>query len=357
MADDVYDALREFLDKFPRGFVKTETGVEIRILKRLFTEAEAELATKLKLLPESLETISERLGVDAGELKETLDAMATKGLIFRIRRKGTSYYRAAPFMIGFYEYSIKRIDRELAEMFKEYYEQGYIKGLGSHNIPGFKVIPIEETASDEKVLLPYQKLEESIRNARRISVTDCMCRVESNLLDEGCNHPVENCLSFGAAAEYYIDSGLGREIKADEALKILKEADESGLIHASVNSVHLSNICNCCPCCCAALKALTQKGSYRQRHFNAVFEAVVDDEACTICEICLDRCPVDAIAIYETTEIDRDLCLGCGLCATTCDMEAIRLVPREDLIEPFDSVLDLWNGILKSKGLDPLKPE
>jgi electron transport complex protein RnfB len=37
-----YFKLREFLDQFPLGFPQTPAGVEIKILKRLFTVEEAE---------------------------------------------------------------------------------------------------------------------------------------------------------------------------------------------------------------------------------------------------------------------------------------------------------------------------
>jgi len=354
MSDNAYYDLREFLNQFPRGFLETESGVEIKILKKLFTEEEARLTVRLSTLPEELGNIAGRLSMNVDELEEKLEAMANKGLIFSIRRKGITSYRAAPFMIGLYEYSVKRIDKELAALFKEYYETAYIKNLGSHNIPGFKVIPVERSIESGIVLLPYQKLEESVRAARKIAVSDCVCRKEAKLLSEGCNHPMESCLSFGVAAEYYIDSGLGREITAEEAIKILEETDNSGLIHAGANSKHLSNICNCCPCCCAALKAITKRGSYRQRHFNAIFEAMVDEEECTACEICLERCPVGAIEVKESAMVDRDKCLGCGLCANSCPTEAVNLFLREDGEEPFNGVAELGNKILKAWGKEPL---
>ena len=354
MSDHAYYDLREFLNQFPRGFLETESCVEIKILKKLFTEEEARLTVKLSTIPEGFDNIADRLSMNVDELEEKLEAMANKGLIFRIRRKGITSYRAAPFMIGLYEYSVKRVDKELAALFKEYYETAYIKNLGSHNISGFKVIPVERSIESGMVLLPYQKLEESVRTARKIAVSDCVCRKEAKLLSEGCNHPMESCLSFGVAAEYYIDSGLGREITAEEAIKILEETDNSGLIHAGANSKHLSNICNCCPCCCAALKAITKRGSYRQRHFNAIFEAMVDEVECTACEICLERCPVGAIEVKESAMVDRDKCLGCGLCASSCPTEAVHLFLREDREEPFNSVADLGSKILKAWGKEPL---
>ena len=55
---DVYQELREHLDSFPGGFPPTESGVEIRILKRLFSSDEAELAKYLRPKPEPAAVIA-----------------------------------------------------------------------------------------------------------------------------------------------------------------------------------------------------------------------------------------------------------------------------------------------------------
>ena len=70
----------------------------------------------------------------------------------------------------------------------------------------------EWKASYNGLQASYQKLKERIKQARKIAVTDCICRLEARLLVEGCDHPIEICLSFGAAAESYIENGWAREI-------------------------------------------------------------------------------------------------------------------------------------------------
>jgi ferredoxin len=349
MSDTAYHELRRYLDQFPLGFPETKSGVEIEILKRLFSEEEARLTVTLLPFPEEVSRIAERLGTEEDALSEQLEAMANKGLLFRMRRQGAASYRPAPFMIGLYEYSVKRIDKDLAALFAEYYETTYVDEMGVSGVPGFKVIPVEENLAAETVPLPYQKLKESIRGARKIAVTDCICRKESRLLGKGCDFPVETCISFGVAAEYYIDSGLGREITTEEAVRILEETDALGLVHAGANSKHLSNICNCCPCCCASMKGITQRGYEKHKYLNAIFEAIVDETGCIGCEVCLERCPVSAIALQEVASVDRDKCLGCGLCASICPTDAIRLILRQDREEPFDRTYEMGMAILRRK--------
>jgi electron transport complex protein RnfB len=344
-----YEKLREFLDQFPIGFRKTPSGVELKILQSLFTEEEAELTTFLTMRPERARTIARRAGKDTSKIEEKLESMAKKGLIFRSRRDNQILYNAAPFMIGLYEYSVKKMDKELAQLYKQYYQEAGLDEIGASNVPGFKVIPLEETIQTGTTLFPYQMLKESIKNARVIAVTDCICRKEAQLLGHGCDHPIETCLSFGVAAEFYIENGMGRKISAEEAIRIIKEADDSGLVHAGANSKHLSNICNCCPCCCVSMKGMTQYGLDKQKFMNAIFESTIDGDKCIGCGNCLERCPVGAIFLEEIAKVDRNLCLGCGLCASICPEEAIRLKVRDDLTEPFDRVLEMGMAILDGK--------
>ena len=65
---DIYKQLATFLDHLPAGYPSTESGVELRILKRLFTPQEAEVAMTLTMIPELDDAIAQRTGRDAAEL-------------------------------------------------------------------------------------------------------------------------------------------------------------------------------------------------------------------------------------------------------------------------------------------------
>ncbi|MFX0069651.1 MAG: 4Fe-4S ferredoxin, partial [Candidatus Hermodarchaeota archaeon] len=81
---DVYRKLQQHLDKLPIGYPSTESGVEIRILKHLFTPEEAKIAVNLRLIPEPLRKIYRRVkktGISLEELEKHLDSMFRKGAI------------------------------------------------------------------------------------------------------------------------------------------------------------------------------------------------------------------------------------------------------------------------------------
>ena len=69
---DVYERLAKRLHELPQGFPPTETGVELRILRKLFSPEEAEMALKVKPMPETAKAISERLGMPLEEIGEKL---------------------------------------------------------------------------------------------------------------------------------------------------------------------------------------------------------------------------------------------------------------------------------------------
>lgn len=120
MENDIYTQLRSFLDSMPGSFPTTETGVEIRMLKKLFTPEEAELTMKLSEVPEIVGGIADRLHVDSNALGQKLEEMAQKGLIFRVRRSGEPLYQAYQFLVVIYEFQLKHLDKEFAEMFEEF---------------------------------------------------------------------------------------------------------------------------------------------------------------------------------------------------------------------------------------------
>ena len=130
---DVYRRLQKRLDELPVGYPATESGVELRILKRLFTPDEAEVALGLSAVPETLEAIQHRLpGRTTGELERMLDHMVEKGAIFggrMLARGGAKRYSRAPLVIGMYEAQVDRLTKELQQDFEQYAREGFATAL------------------------------------------------------------------------------------------------------------------------------------------------------------------------------------------------------------------------------------
>ena len=97
------------------------------------------------------------------------------------------------------------------------------------------------------------------------------------------------------------------------------------------------------------MKGIVQKGMPVRKFMNPIFESIINQEICTGCETCIERCPVNAISVENTATVDRELCLGCGLCASVCPEEAITLELRGDRVEPFDRVLAMGQAIIEAK--------
>ncbi|MDJ0853879.1 MAG: 4Fe-4S binding protein [Desulfobacterales bacterium] len=325
---DVYQRLAEHLDNLPAGYPATETGVELRILKRLFTSEEAEIATGLGMLPEPCAAIAARLGREAQTLAPALEAMSRKGLIFRNSKNGQHTYMAAQFVVGIWEYHVNDLDEDLIRDVNAYIPYLMKKGWTDRKTKQLRVIPVAQSVSAEMSVTPYEAAEAIVRQQSKIVVAPCICRREHAMVGQGCDKPLEACLTFGSGAYYYEQNGLGREITQEEALSLLKRGEEAGLVLQPSNSQKPINICMCCGCCCQVLKNMrTLDRPALAVHTN--YYAEVNAEDCTGCESCVARCQMDAIAVDDVAVVDFDRCIGCGLCITDCPTDAMLLKHKD----------------------------
>ena len=329
--EDVYEQLREHLDNQPVGFPKTKSGVEIRILRSLFTEEEAQMAINLTPLPETLEQIAQKVNKNPKDIKPLLEQLANKGLIFRARKGGITTYNAEKFVIGIYEHQVKNMTKELAENFEQYMDEALREELvATADPPQLRVIPVHASLSPTMSVLPYEDAREIIKKQSKIAVAPCICRIEKKVLGEGCDRPNEACLIFSTGAYYYIENGYGREITTEEALEILDQAHEAGLVCSPSNDQKGFVICNCCGCCCGFL-TLLKKLPKPSSLIASNYYAEVDADSCTGCETCVARCQMDAISIEnDIAQINLDSCIGCGLCVTTCPSEALSMKRKDE---------------------------
>lgn len=338
MNDEVYRRLAEVLNTLPNGFPGTDQGLEIKILKKVFAPDEAELFCDLRLTWETAEQISQRTGRPLEGLEARLKRMGECGQIQGVALGPSMIFRMMPWVFGIYEMQNRRMDREMAELAYDYMPH-YLKEYQSHKPQGFQVIPVERDLPNRQEAMPYQQVSRIIENSKSFMVFDCICKKEKGLLGHACKHPLEVCMAFAPIPGVFDNSAVGRAISKEEALKILAECEEAGLVHITdnVQTGHFY-LCNCCGCCCGVLQGINRVGLDAGLVVNSQYYAVIDPDLCAACGTCAEeRCQVKAIEERDTCfEVLPERCIGCGLCVSTCPNEAIALVQKQpqDVVAP-----------------------
>jgi Pyruvate/2-oxoacid:ferredoxin oxidoreductase delta subunit len=195
-----------------------------------------------------------------------------------------------------------------------------------------RVIPINTTAEPNSQVLAMDDVSKLIEGARTIAVTKCSCRV----IDGACGKPLEVCMQLDRAAEYSIERGTGRPLTREQALRMLEQCEEEGLVHVAENKQGVGNvICNCCNDCC--LNWTSIRSGLGKFVAPSRFRAAIQAEDCNGCELCVDRCFFDAMHMVEAdtlAAVDQDKCMGCGVCRVVCPTDAISM----ELVRPQDFI-------------------
>ncbi len=319
------------------------------ILEILYSPEEADLASRMPVLPTPLSDVSKRLGIPEPELRPRLDAMCDKGLVLDLvhSRTGETKYLLAPPVVGFFEFSMMRASdgipkRRMAEALDAYthFDEAFAReALGTETVIGRSLV--HETALDDPPpdTLEWERATSIVREAKTAAVSLCYCRHKAEHLGTRCDAPIDCCLSLDGGAEFVIRRGFGRAVETTEAMEILLRSRESGLVQIADNvQDRPSYICNCCGCCCGQLQAINHFGLHAVNPSG--FAPACDEARCKGCSSCSRACPITAISMHaRRTEakrsngmwprFDADRCIGCGVCAWACPQKAIRMTRRE----------------------------
>jgi Pyruvate/2-oxoacid:ferredoxin oxidoreductase delta subunit len=353
---DVYRRLQRRLDELPVGYPATKSGVELRILKRLFTPAEAEVALALSAVPEPLEKIEPRLpGRSRQELERMLDRMVEKGAIFgggMLSGKGKKKYSRAPLVIGMYEAQVDRLTKGLQRDFDQYAREGFATTLLGAKTKQMRTIPVNARFVPERLVGRYDDARTMIeKGAGPWAVRNCVCRQGQDLLGQPCKQTTARrvCLMIGGAARASVVSGEGQALTREETLALLDQAERDGMVLEPANAQDPVFMCFCCGCCCGMLRAaklFPRPAEYLQSNY----QAVVDAELCTECGTCHDRCPMEALQAGEgKTAVDRGRCIGCGLCVCTCPTGAVTLRAKAEASPPPKDLKALYGRIMTER--------
>jgi electron transport complex protein RnfB len=343
VSEEVYRQLANALDRLPNGFPRTPSGVEILLLKKIFSQEEANIASCMGKDYETVEVIAQRVGCAPEDLKKL-------GLVWFGKYEGKAYYRLAPFIVGIYEEHVFEMDHEFAHLFEEYMSEGGAKGIMQPSPALHRVVPARGSVKTEYIL-PYDDVKAMLDKAISFRVRDCVCRKQKELHgDRACDFPMKMCLNFTTFQRTENEDTVTKE----EAFAILDQAEEMGLVHTVSNVMKgMYYVCNCCGCCCGVLRGINEWG-IKESVAYANYYARINKDICTNCGLCIERCQVHAVKEDNTdTLIIPDQCIGCGLCVTGCPSGAVELIKRPDaeIVHPPED-FEAWETLrLKNRGL------
>lgn len=350
MSDESYDKLADALDRLPNGFPRTPSNIELRVLKKIFTPEEAWLAGHLSGKMEPTSAIAARAEISEDEVTERLRKMTRQGFVWGHKAEDGYRFRLAPFVVGIYEAQIENMDHELAHLVEDYLQNGGAAGIMKPSPALQRVVPAMDTVKTE-LIMPYEDVREMLLQAKSYRVRDCICRTQKEHTGRECDYPLHNCLTFSSRerSEPHKD-----DVTQEQALAILDQAEEVGLVHSVSNFIKgVSYVCNCCGCCCGILRGITEWG-FENSMAASNYYAMIDADECQNCGICIDRCQVEAISEVDgVTVVDRKRCIGCGLCVSGCPdgVAMLQRKPDDEIVHPPETFA-VWEEMrLHSRGM------
>ena len=169
-------------------------------------------------------------------------------------------------------------------------------GIGMHVIPVEKAISMENESIDIEHISYWLKRYEG-----HIGASMCSCRYGRKLLDEGCaDDPELWCIGVGDMADYCRETGKGRDVTYEEAMEILKRAEDNGFVHQITNidgEGKIFAICNCNVNICNALR--TSQLFNTPNMSRSAYVAHVDKDNCVACGRCVEYCPAGALKLGQ----------------------------------------------------------
>ena len=346
MAEEVYQELCKTMARRGGMYPGMDIPEFYELAQELFTAEQAAVANAMPRGFNPTSTIAAEMGRSVEEVAPILEEMADKGLCSAAKKGEMTSYTGPPFVPGIFEYQFMRgtstdRDKKLAKLIHNYKRAfNAARGPVVEPYPTMRVITVDRVIKAGNQIHTYDQVASYIDKYEPLAVSTCYCRHQAKLMDDVdyCGKPTEVCMMFGTGAQFVMDRGMGKKVSKEDALEILRQSEEAGLVHCSSNRQEIDFLCNCCSCHCVIL----QQALSHPKPGLAVssgFRPVWDAEECTACETCIERCPIEALTMgeNEVPEVDLDRCIGCGVCATGCPSEAIELEERPGIpVPPID---------------------
>jgi Na+-translocating ferredoxin:NAD+ oxidoreductase RNF subunit RnfB len=323
--------------------------VELRILKELFTPEQAAIALHLSIEPKSVIQVHQEMkasGTTVEKVAQLLIEMVKNGAITAKEENGNYYFFTMPLLVGIAEMHGGRATPQFWQDFIAYLTGEFGKAYNSTKTSQMRTIPVGKSITVEHHVTTYDNIRDIINNTcDPIIINRCMCRMGAAARGNPCKktHREKTCMAFGEWAKLAVKGGA-QPISKEEALEIMRQNEEDGLVLQPNNYRKVDFVCACCGCCCGILmlqKALPNPALVWAHNYYVT----VDAESCAGCGACVERCQVNAIKIESDNGvpvINLERCIGCGNCVVSCAPEAIKLVKKAEETAPPEDATALY---------------
>ncbi|MGA2368060.1 MAG: 4Fe-4S binding protein [Dehalococcoidia bacterium] len=342
MAKAIYDKLAAALNARGMAVPAVPCAEYYALVEFLFSEDEAAIVCAMPIEYAGVEEIAANLGTkDLKKLAAQLEAMGDKGTIHIKEENGVKLYEGLPFVPGLIEFQLMKgiVDerhKKFAFLLRDY-SKAVKREFMSVTPPKLqrsaagRQIPVDKEIRQVTTVIPYKEVKELIQKTEYIAAGTCVCRHQGNLIGKPSSEPLNNCMVFGESAKFAVQRGFTKRLTREEALARLDEAEKAGLVHNYANTPQqfTNLLCNCCGCHCWIIKG-AKNSPAPSLMVNARYLVHINEEDCTACEACIERCWMQALKMVDgKLTRDEKRCIGCGICMWACPTDALYLEPRE----------------------------
>lgn len=319
-----------------------------RIMEKLMTPEQAQMVAAL---PATVGEVAQKTGIDLKQVKDSLEELFITGVVtprkdFR-KRESFRFVKTVGQLHDLTQATIERDvvkDRELFELWYDFVmHEMYPKTaerIRKQPSPRSRVVPAYKSIKDIPGILACENFPELLKAQSTIAVVPCSCRYCTASIGKPCSVHDEvaynTCLQFGRSAEYVLERGSGKNLSVKEALELSDIIEDSGLLHKWPNNSAMTGAtmsCQCCRDCCMNYVPADQAGlSINLAWAKSRYEAYVNVNECTGCQVCVDRCLFDAITMERVegskklkASVDSEKCFGCGVCVVKCKPAALKM--------------------------------